>query len=151
MRVSHPELLVLNDKAIITESFLPGGRITLPHSLMNHQQWNMWLTSLNKFQPNIGGVKTQTWKKMCKIISILHDRKSACRNYFTQLAEVVEYKTAPLQRGKTTLIIVLDMTLNNLMVRFQWCWSFGDCGSPLHCHRSQVNFGLEWKDMILPY
>ena len=31
----------------------------------------------------------------------------------------------------------LDMTLNNLMVRFQWCWSFGECGVPLHCHHSQ--------------
>ena len=36
---------------------------------------------------------------------------------------------------------VLDMTLNNLMVRFQQCWSFGECGVPLHCHRSQVHFG----------
>ena len=25
---------------------------------------------------------------------------------------------------------VLDMTLNNLMVRFQWCWSFGGCKQP---------------------
>ena len=33
---------------------------------------------------------------------------------------------------------VLDMTLNNLMVRFQWCWSFGEGGAPLHCHCSQV-------------
>ena len=39
---------------------------------------------------------------------------------------------------------VLDMTLNNLMVRFQQCWSFGECGVPLHCHRSQVHSGLEW-------
>ena len=39
---------------------------------------------------------------------------------------------------------VLDMTLNNLMVRFQQCWSFGECGVPLHCHRSLVHSGLEW-------
>ena len=39
---------------------------------------------------------------------------------------------------------VLDMTLNNLMVRFQQCWSFGECGVPLHCHRSQVHSGPEW-------
>ena len=37
-----------------------------------------------------------------------------------------------------------DMTLNNLMVRFQQCWSFGECGVPLHCHRSQVHSGPEW-------
>ena len=39
---------------------------------------------------------------------------------------------------------VLDMTLNNLMVRFQQCWSFGECGVPLHCHHSQVHSGPEW-------
>ena len=39
---------------------------------------------------------------------------------------------------------VLDMTLNNLMLRFQQCWSFGECGVPLHCHRSQVHSGPEW-------
>ena len=39
---------------------------------------------------------------------------------------------------------VLDMTLNNLMVKFQWCWSFGECRAPLHCHCSQVHSGLEW-------
>ena len=33
---------------------------------------------------------------------------------------------------------VLDMTLNNLMVRF------GECGVPLHCHCSQVHCGPEW-------
>ena len=46
--------------------------------------------------------------------------------------------------GKTTPTSVLDMTLNNLMVRFQQCWSFGECGGPLHCHRSQVHSGPEW-------
>ena len=39
---------------------------------------------------------------------------------------------------------VLDMTLNNLMVRFQQCWSFREYGVPLHCHRSQVHSGPEW-------
>ena len=39
---------------------------------------------------------------------------------------------------------VLHMTLNNLMVRFQWCWSFGKCGVPLHCHCYQVHTDLEW-------
>ena len=39
---------------------------------------------------------------------------------------------------------ILDITLNNLMVRFQQCWSFGECGVPLRCHRSQVHSGPEW-------
>ena len=42
------------------------------------------------------------------------------------------------------LTIVLDMTLNNLIVRFQWCWSFGECGIPLYWHCSHVHSGPEW-------
>ena len=50
-----------------------------------------------------------------------------------------------LCRGvRTPLTSVLDMTLNNLMVRFQQCWSFGECRVPLHCHCSQVHSGAEW-------
>ena len=41
-------------------------------------------------------------------------------------------------------ISVLDMTLNNLMVRFQWCWAFGEYRAPLHCHCSQVHSGPAW-------
>ena len=52
--------------------------------------------------------------------------------------------TAPLKRGKTPLMSVLDMTLNNLMVRIQQCWSFGECGVPLHCHCSRDHSGPEW-------
>ena len=32
---------------------------------------------------------------------------------------------------------------NNLMVRFQYCWSFGESRVPLHCHRSLVHSGPE--------
>ncbi len=39
---------------------------------------------------------------------------------------------------------VLDMTLNNMMVRFQQCWSFGECGVFFYCHRSLLNSGPEW-------
>ena len=58
---------------------------------------------------------------------------------FAQSAGAVEYTdcfSAPTS--------VLDMTLNNLMVRFLQCWSFGKCGVPLHSHRSQVYSGPEW-------
>ena len=37
---------------------------------------------------------------------------------------------APLQRGKTLLTSVLDMTRNNLMLRFQKCWSLGNAEHP---------------------
>ena len=50
-----------------------------------------------------------------------------------------------LCRGvRLPLMSVLDMTLNNLMVRFPQCWCFGECGVPLHCHCSQVHCGPEW-------
>ena len=55
----------------------------------------------------------------------------------------------PLCRGvRPPPTSVLDMTLNNLMVRFQWCWGFGECRVALHCHRSLVHTGLEWEHLI---
>ena len=43
---------------------------------------------------------------------------------------------------RPSLTSVLDMTLNNLMVRFQQCWSFGECRVALHCHCFRVHFRL---------
>ena len=40
--------------------------------------------------------------------------------------------------------MMVHMTLNNLMM-FQ---SFGECGAPNHCHRSQVQFCSKWKHLI---
>ena len=41
--------------------------------------------------------------------------------------------TASLLKGKTPAMSIVDMTRNNLMLRFQWCCSFGEC----HCSRIQ--------------
>ena len=41
-----------------------------------------------------------------------------------------------------------DMTLNNLMAWFQWCWSSGECGAPLHCHCFHVHSSPEWYHLI---
>ena len=38
----------------------------------------------------------------------------------------------------------LYMTLNNLMIRLQWSWGFGECGGLLHCDWSQVYIGPEY-------
>ena len=51
--------------------------------------------------------------------------------------------TASLQRGKTFPTSTLDMTRNNLMVRFQYCWNFRECGVFLHCYYSLAHSGLE--------
>ena len=45
---------------------------------------------------------------------------------------------------------VLDMTLNNLMVRFKWCWSFEECREPLYSHRSEVHSGPVWLNRTKP-
>ena len=45
--------------------------------------------------------------------------------------------TESLQKGKISPMSVMDMTLNNLMVRFLWRWSFEE-------YRSQIHFGSEW-------
>ena len=58
--------------------------------------------------------------------------------------------TALLQRGRTLPMSVLHMTQKNLMVRFQWCWSFGECRASLHCHWSHVHSGLDWLQLIGP-
>ena len=67
--------------------------------------------------------------------------------HFAQSTDAVEYTDCTSAEGKTSPPLpmsVLDMTLNNLMVRFQWYWSFGECGVPLHCHCSQVHSGPAW-------
>ena len=54
------------------------------------------------------------------------------------------YKTKSLDHYITIRpppMSVLYMMLKCLMVRFQQCWSFGECGAPLHCHCSQVHSG----------
>ena len=49
-----------------------------------------------------------------------------------------------LSRGvRPSSMNVLDMTLNNLMVRFHECWNFVGSGVSLYCHCSQLHSGLE--------
>ena len=42
--------------------------------------------------------------------------------------------TASLQKGKTSPMSVLNMTLNNLVMRLHECWSFKECRVPLYCY-----------------
>ena len=54
-----------------------------------------------------------------------------------QSVVAIEYTDcSSAEEVRTPLMCVLDMTLNNLMVRFQWCWGFGEYGAPLYCHCS---------------
>ena len=62
-----------------------------------------------------------------------------------QSAGVVEYTDCFSAEGPDTPpTSVLHMILKNLMVRFQYCWSFGECRVHLHCHRSHVHSGAGW-------
>ena len=45
---------------------------------------------------------------------------------------------------KTSLMSVLFMTLSNLMLSCQWCWSFGECRAHVHCNCSQAHSSREW-------
>ena len=67
--------------------------------------------------------------------------------YFTLYANIklglLNILIVSLQMGKTPQTIVLDMTLNYLMVRLQ-SWSFGGCRIHFHCHCSQVHSDSEW-------
>ena len=56
-------------------------------------------------------------------------------NVLDQSAGAVEYTDCFSAPPPPTTTCVLDMILNSLMVRFQWCWRFWNCGVPLHCHR----------------
>ena len=54
-----------------------------------------------------------------------------------------------LQKGTTPApTSFLHITLNNLMVRFQSCWSFGECGVALHYHRFHAHSSPERKHLI---
>ena len=90
------------------------------------------------------------------LFSTLNQLHTYISNYFHVNMVICNYVFCPVSWGcrihwlhlfwevRSPLTSVLDMTLNNLMVRFQQCWSFGECGVSLHCHRSQVHSGPAW-------
>ena len=51
----------------------------------------------------------------------------------------VKYTDWIPSKGTPHAMSVLDMPLNNLIVSLQLCLNFGECGVPLHCHRSKVH------------
>ena len=55
------------------------------------------------------------------------------RPYSVEYADCISVDT-----GKTSLTIVVHLTLKHLMVRVN-SWSFGECGVALHCHYSQIS------------
>ena len=55
---------------------------------MNHQLWNIWLTTSNKGQPNRGCVNAQTWMKLIRLS--LWCRQTASRSYWgRRLVEIL--------------------------------------------------------------
>ena len=69
-------------------------------------------------------------------------------NWPSRFGQQVTYIASP-QRDKTPQTSVLDMTLNNLMMRLQWCWRFGKCRAPLHCQCSQVHSDFHMIESLL--
>ena len=76
-----------------------------------------------------------------------HSKWSQClfwsQVHQAQSAGGVEY-TKYISAERSGPTSVLDMILNNLMLRFQQCWSFGGCRVLLHYHCSLVHSGLKW-------
>ena len=60
----------------------------------------------------------------------------------SQSAWALEYTDCIYADEYPTSTSVLDMTLNNQMMRPR-SWSFGKCGVPLYCHCSLVRPGSE--------
>ena len=67
---------------------------------------------------------------------------------FAQSAGAVEYTDRFSAEGQDPPTSILDITLKNLMVKFQDSWSFGECRVPLHCHHSLVHSGPKWYYLI---
>ena len=63
--------------------------------------------------------------------------------HIAQAAGAVEYTDCTSAEGKdpTPPMSDLDVTLNNIMVRFQWCWGFGERGAHPYCHFSHGHPG----------
>ena len=94
-----------------------------------------------------GWMEYSTINTIPKSVSFLQTTSSKLWIWITEsiFYDDIAQSAAPLQRGKTSHpMSVLDMILNNLMVRFQWCWSFGECKAPLHCYCFQVHSGPAW-------
>ena len=63
--------------------------------------------------------------------------------FFAQSAEDLEYTDSFSAEVYPHPKSVLNMTLNNLMVRFRWCWNFAECRLRIHCNHSQILSGPE--------
>ena len=70
---------------------------------------------------------------------------------FARFASVVEYTDCNSAEGKTPPqpTRILDMTLNNILAKYQWCWSFREYRALLHCHCSQVHSGPEFWHLYM--
>ena len=90
-----------------------------------------WLLYIHKKE-----IKRRTGRGVTHLSSnILYSPK-----HIAQSAGPVKYTDCFSVEGKInpTPTSVLHMILNNQRVRFQSCWSFGECGVPLNCHCSRV-------------
>ena len=114
--------------SIARNVFLDDLRIVIsPKSSIEIYQCLQWLISPNSI-------------RSCLVVSsrcLLHrvSLRVADTTHAAQSAEAVEYTDC------FSAMNVLDMPLNNLKVRFQQCWNFGECRVSLYCHRSQVHSG----------
>ena len=118
--------------------------------MLSYQRNSLFVLTFQKFIQfyRYGGMQLCTSKLNCLDVLLF------LFNFFfypAQLAGAAEQNTptVSLQRGKTTppSTSVLDMTLNQLMVRLQ-SWSSGAYRVLLHCLYFQVHSDLEWQYLL---
>ena len=81
--------------------------------------------------------------------SIMYDCSWKAKDYEYRLPSRLglwNTPTAPLNTNE-----YLNMILNNLMGKFQWCWSFGECGALLLWHLTKDHSGPDWEHLTGPY
>ena len=111
------------------------GNPKAPFSLASTPKSLVWLDQRLNLGPRaISEHSTHLHKNMCVYIYIYCPVSWGCRIHLPHLCRGV----------RPSLTSVLDMTRNNLMVRFQQCRSFGEWVVPFYCPRSKVHSGPEW-------
>ena len=124
---------------------------TVPGFESPHRFYEIWQESVNK-TPIINLFPSP----LCPILAHRHagggvfcksDLTFACKLllFIAQSARAVEYRLLLcIGVRHPPRMSVLIITQNNLMVRCQYCCSFGRCGLLILCHHFQVYSGPEW-------
>ena len=124
-----------NNVAIYSKNLVWSGRRGCFCDTTLCRAWNGQINRLNSFLRVMISIILNCFKIMKSIFLIT----------FTQSAGAVEYTDCTSAEGYDPApTSTLGITQNNLMVRLQEYWSFGECRVLLHFHWCQVHSSPEW-------